>query len=91
MPWYSGPTLMHHLENVAVGDDLAAQPFRLPVQWVNRPDADFRGFAGLIVSGGVTVGDAVRVLPSGRQSHVRPHRRRRPRLSRPRSPGSRSR
>jgi bifunctional enzyme CysN/CysC len=70
MPWYGGPTLMHHLENVAVGDDLAARPFRLPVQWVNRPDADFRGFAGLIVSGSVRVGDGVRVLPSGRQSHV---------------------
>ncbi|MGH9254775.1 MAG: sulfate adenylyltransferase subunit CysN [Vicinamibacterales bacterium] len=70
MPWYGGPTLMHHLEHVAVGDDLVARPFRLPVQWVNRPNADFRGFAGLIVSGSVRVGDAVRVLPSGRQSHV---------------------
>ena len=70
MGWYTGPTLMHHLEHVAVGDALAMQPFRLPVQWVNRPSADFRGFAGLIVSGTVRVGDAVRVLPSGRQSHV---------------------
>ena len=70
MPWYGGPTLMHHLENVAVGDDLAAKPFRLPVQWVNRPNSDFRGFAGLIVSGAVRVSDAVRVLPSGRQSHI---------------------
>jgi bifunctional enzyme CysN/CysC len=70
MPWYSGPTLMHHLEHVAVGDETAAGPFRLPVQWVNRPSADFRGFTGLIVSGSVRVGDAVRVLPSGRQSHV---------------------
>jgi bifunctional enzyme CysN/CysC len=70
MPWYSGPTLMHHLENVAVGDDLAAKPFRLPVQWVSRPNPDFRGFAGLIVSGAVRVSDAVRVLPSGRQSHI---------------------
>jgi bifunctional enzyme CysN/CysC len=70
MPWYDGPTLMHHLENVPVGDDLAARPFRLPIQWVNRPDADFRGFAGLIASGSVQVGDAVRVLPSGRQSLV---------------------
>ena len=70
MPWYAGPTLMHYLENVSVGDDLATKPFRLPVQWVNRPDADFRGFAGLIVSGALRVGDAVRVLPSGRQSHV---------------------
>jgi bifunctional enzyme CysN/CysC len=70
MPWYNGPTLMHHLENVAVGDDLGAKPFRLPVQWVNRPNPDFRGFAGLIVSGTVRVSDAVRVLPSGRQSHI---------------------
>jgi bifunctional enzyme CysN/CysC len=70
MPWYNGPTLMHHLENVAVSDDLAAKPFRLPVQWVNRPNPDFRGFAGLIVSGAVRVRDAVRVLPSGRQSHI---------------------
>jgi bifunctional enzyme CysN/CysC len=61
---------MHHLENVAVGDDLAAKPFRLPVQWVSRPNPDFRGFAGLIVSGAVGVRDAVRVLPSGRQSHI---------------------
>jgi bifunctional enzyme CysN/CysC len=70
MPWYHGPTLMHHLEHVAVGDDVAVKPFRLPVQWVNRPNADFRGFAGPVVSGSVRVGDAVRVLPSGRQSHV---------------------
>jgi bifunctional enzyme CysN/CysC len=70
MPWYTGPTLMHHLEHVAVGDDLATAPFRLPVQWVNRPSADFRGFTGLIVSGDVQIGDAVRVLPSGRQSHI---------------------
>ena len=70
MPWYNGPTLMHHLENVAVSDDLAAKPFRLPVQWVNRPNPDFRGFAGLIVSGAIRVRDAVRVLPSGRQSHI---------------------
>jgi bifunctional enzyme CysN/CysC len=70
MPWYSGPTLMHYLENVAVGDDLAAKPFRLPVQWVTRPNPDFRGFAGLIVSGAIRVNDAVRVLPSGRQSRI---------------------
>ena len=70
MAWYSGPTLMRHLEDVPVGDELATQPFRMPVQWVNRPSADFRGFAGLIVSGRITVGDPIRVLPSGRQSHV---------------------
>ena len=70
MPWYSGPTLMHHLEHVAVGDDVGLKPFRLPVQWVNRPNADFRGFAGPIVSGSVRVGERVRVLPSGRQTAV---------------------
>jgi bifunctional enzyme CysN/CysC len=70
MPWYGGPTLMHRLENAAVGNDLAAKPFRLPVQWVTRPNPDFRGFAGLIVSGAIRVSDAVRVLPSGRQSRI---------------------
>ncbi len=70
MPWYHGPTLLHHLENVQIGDDLAKKPFRMPVQWVNRPNLDFRGFAGMIVSGAVHVGDGVRVLPSGRRSHV---------------------
>jgi bifunctional enzyme CysN/CysC len=70
MPWYRGPTLMQHLEGVEVGAGLARRPFRLPVQWVNRPTADFRGFAGLIASGTVRPGDRVRVLPSGRESHV---------------------
>jgi bifunctional enzyme CysN/CysC len=70
MPWYEGPALMRYLENVPVGDDLASRPFRLPVQWVNRPNADFRGFTGLIASGAVSVADAVRVLPSGRQTRV---------------------
>ena len=70
MPWYSGPTLVEYLEVVPVGDDLASKPFRMPVQWVNRPNPDFRGFAGIVVGGGVRVGDAIRVLPSGRLSHV---------------------
>ena len=70
MPWYRGPTLLGHLESVAVGRDVAAAPFRLPVQWVNRPHHDFRGFAGQIVSGAVRPGDRVRVLPSGRDSEV---------------------
>ena len=70
-PWYEGPTLIRHLELVEVDRDLAAAPFRLPVQWVNRPNAEFRGFAGLIASGSVRPGDAVRVLPSGRRSRVR--------------------
>ena len=72
MPWYGGPTLIEHLESVEL-DQSADQerPFRLPVQWVNRPDLDFRGFAGLIATGAVKPGDAVRVLPSGRTSTVR--------------------
>jgi bifunctional enzyme CysN/CysC len=70
MPWYEGPTLMQHLEQVDAGDELTSKPFRLCVQWVNRPHAEFRGFAGMIASGSVRVGDRVRVLPSGRQSHV---------------------
>ena len=70
MPWYRGPTLMHHLETVEVGDELPSKPFRLPVQWVNRPNHEFRGFAGLISSGTVHQGDRIRVLPSGRESRV---------------------
>jgi bifunctional enzyme CysN/CysC len=70
MPWYTGPTLMQHLEQVPVGDADSGKPFRLPVQWVNRPNADFRGFAGQVVSGSVQQGDRVRVLPSGRESQV---------------------
>ncbi len=70
MPWYHGPTLMAHLETVPVGDDLAEKPFRLPVQWVNRPNQNFRGFSGTIVSGSVKPGDAIKVLPSGRTSTV---------------------
>jgi bifunctional enzyme CysN/CysC len=71
MPWYTGPTLIEHLETVEI--DLAAdqdRPFRLPVQWVNRPNLDFRGFAGLISAGTVRVGDPVRVLPSGKTTRV---------------------
>ncbi|MBV6424778.1 MAG: Bifunctional enzyme CysN/CysC [Steroidobacteraceae bacterium] len=70
MPWYHGPTLMGHLETVEVGEALPTRPFRLPVQWVNRPDHTFRGFAGLIASGSVHPGDRIRVLPSGRESQV---------------------
>jgi len=70
MPWYRGPTLLRHLENVEVGGDDDGAPFRMPVQWVNRPHHDFRGFAGQIVSGSVRPGDALRVLPSGRDSRV---------------------
>ncbi len=69
-PWYQGPTLLEHLETVEVDAALTHAPFRLPVQWVNRPNADFRGFAGQIVSGVVRPGDRVRVLPSGREAQV---------------------
>ncbi len=69
-PWYRGPTLLQHLETVGIDDDAKAQPLRLPVQWVNRPHLDFRGYAGLIASGTVRPGDAVRILPSGRTTTV---------------------
>ncbi|MFD1812053.1 sulfate adenylyltransferase subunit CysN [Rhodococcus gannanensis] len=69
-PWYQGPSLIEHLETVDIGDDLRTGPFRMPVQWVNRPDLDFRGFAGQVVGGVVRPGDRVRVLPSGKESTV---------------------
>ena len=71
MPWYDGIPLMEHLETVPL--DITAdqaKAFRLPVQWVSRPNLDFRGFAGLVASGRIRPGDAVRVLPSGRTSTV---------------------
>jgi bifunctional enzyme CysN/CysC len=70
MPWYSGPTLIEYLEGVEVEDLLQRQPFRLQVQWVNRPNQDFRGFSGLIAGGTISTGDRVRALPSGRESHI---------------------
>ena len=71
MGWYRGPTLMGLLDSVEVDESRARQqPLRMPVQWVNRPHLDFRGFAGTIVAGGVRTGDAIRVQPSGRVSHV---------------------
>jgi len=70
-PWYAGPSLIEHLETVDVNTAVdAAKPLRLPVQWVNRPNLDFRGFSGLIATGAVKPGDAVRVLPSGKTSTV---------------------
>ncbi|GAB3629952.1 adenylyl-sulfate kinase [Pandoraea terrae] len=69
--WYDGPTLMGYLENVPVDGDIARRaPFRLPVQWVNRPHLDFRGYAGNIVAGDIRQGDRIRVLPSGKESRV---------------------
>jgi bifunctional enzyme CysN/CysC len=69
-PWYSGPTFMRHLETVEVDTYAASGPFRMPVQWVNRPDSEFRGFSGTIVSGKLHPGDSVRITPSGRRSTV---------------------
>ncbi|MCG5515592.1 MULTISPECIES: sulfate adenylyltransferase subunit CysN [unclassified Ectothiorhodospira] len=72
MPWYHGPTLMGYLETVEVDEErLQHTPFRMPVQWVNRPHLDFRGFTGLIASGTVKPGDAIRVQPSGKTSHIK--------------------
>jgi len=70
-PWYDGPTLIDHLETVPIDTTTdRARPFRMPVQWVNRPNLDFRGFAGLIAGGSVKPGDPIRVLPSGKTSTV---------------------
>ena len=70
-PWYEGPTFLEHLETVDVETALAEKPFRLPVQWVNRPNLDFRGFSGTVVSGTVHKGDKVVVAKSGRESTVK--------------------
>ncbi|WP_338467562.1 sulfate adenylyltransferase subunit CysN [Novosphingobium sp. ZN18A2] len=70
-PWYDGPALVQHLESVDVDSAIDAdRPMRMPVQWVNRPNLDFRGFSGLVATGSVKPGDAVRVLPSGKTSTV---------------------
>ncbi|RQS08146.1 sulfate adenylyltransferase subunit CysN [Burkholderia sp. Bp8998] len=71
MPWYAGPTLMQHLDTLPLVERVTRdEPFRLPVQWVNRPHLNFRGYAGSIASGEVRVGERVRVLPSGKESRV---------------------
>jgi len=70
MAWFAGAPLMRWLEDLPVGDDLREQPFRMPVQWVNRPNLDFRGFSGQIASGVVRPGDKIKALPSGRESTV---------------------
>lgn len=70
-PWYEGPVLLDHLEAVPVDvDRLSGGPLRMPVQWVNRPNLDFRGFSGMIAGGSVRPGDAVKVLPSGKTSTI---------------------
>lgn len=71
MPWFHGTTLMSYLETVKVNTDVMQQlPFRLPVQWVNRPNLDFRGFAGTVASGVIKPGDEIRVQPSGKTSSI---------------------
>ncbi|HZI57543.1 MAG TPA: sulfate adenylyltransferase subunit CysN [Verrucomicrobiae bacterium] len=69
-PWYSGPSLLEHLETVPVAAAPRTKDFRFPVQYVVRPDASFRGFAGQVASGVVRLGDVITALPSGRQSRV---------------------
>lgn len=71
MPWYSGPSLMHLLETIDIDRDDVDSDFRFPVQWVNRPDSDFRGFSGTVASGAVATGTDVLISPSGRRSRVR--------------------
>jgi bifunctional enzyme CysN/CysC len=70
MPWYAGPTLLAHLEIANVSVDRQAKPFRMPVQWVNRPHQDFRGYCGTVASGLVRVGDRVIVLPSSKGTRI---------------------
>ncbi|UVM07917.1 sulfate adenylyltransferase subunit CysN [Pseudomonas laurylsulfatiphila] len=70
-PWYQGPTLLQHLESVPLEQARQVEAaFRLPVQWVNRPNLDFRGYCGNVAAGSVSVGDRIRVLPSGHQSEI---------------------
>ena len=71
MPWYNGPTLMHVLENVHIGGDRNLRDFRLPVQWVNRPNLNFRGFAGQVASGTIRPGEAIQVMPSGKTTTIK--------------------
>ncbi|MGD0532032.1 MAG: sulfate adenylyltransferase subunit CysN [Methyloceanibacter sp.] len=70
MRWYHGPTLLGHLETVDVAQEETAEPFRFPVQWVNRPHLDFRGYAGTVASGSVEPGDEVVIHPSGQRVHI---------------------
>lgn len=70
MHWYHGPTLLAHLETVETGQDAEERPFRFPVQWVNRPHLDFRGYAGTVASGKVRAGAEVVIHPSGKRAHI---------------------
>ena len=70
MPWYQGPTLLGFLETVEVGRLNIEHGFRFPVQWVNRPNAEFRGFSGAVAAGNIAKGDAVKIMPSGQEAAV---------------------
>lgn len=70
MPWYKGPCLLSFLETISIDEEKASQPFRMPIQWINRPHLDFRGFSGTIASGTLHIGDKITVLPSGRMSTI---------------------
>tara|TARA_R110002096_G_scaffold6579_12_gene30098 strand:- start:28 stop:1938 length:1911 start_codon:yes stop_codon:yes gene_type:complete len=69
-PWYKGPALLQELEEIEVDGEAVTQAFRFPVQWVNRPNLDFRGFSGTIAGGTVKVGDEVIVMPTASRSHI---------------------
>ena len=69
-PWYKGQTIMEYLENVKISNKNLDKPFRIPIQWVNRPSSDFRGFSGLIASGSIRVGDEVKIIPGGQSSTI---------------------
>ncbi len=71
MPWYSGKTLLELLETIEIADDIIQKDFRFPVQYVNRPNLNFRGFCGTILSGSLKVGDDITVLPSGKTTKVK--------------------
>ena len=70
-PWYKGPTLFDHMDTVSVKEVATREAFRMPVQWVSRPNLNYRGFCGRIAEGSVKTGDAVRVLPSGKTTTVK--------------------
>src|SRR5205823_1323057 len=71
MPWFQGPTLLDHLETIDVSPVVAEQAFRFPVQWINRPNADFRGFSGSVAAGSIAPGDALLVTGTTRSSRVK--------------------
>ncbi|MDD4964174.1 MAG: sulfate adenylyltransferase subunit CysN [Gallionella sp.] len=70
-PWYTGPSLLEYLESVDVSKPEAIQPFRMPVQYVNRPNSEFRGYCGCVASGSINVGDSIRVVPGGAEAKVK--------------------